>query len=668
MSPTAGRASAATTSTMSSKEESASVTIEAGVPDVDEPDLTAEEKARERARSIIGRVISDRYRVVELIAMGGMGAVYLGDHVHMKKRVAVKILHPASEDQPEIVTRFEREALVGAHVRHPSVASATDFGKLEDGSYFLILEYVEGKNLAEIIKEGRLSLRRATSIAAHLASGLDAAHALGIVHRDLKPRNIMVGNDGLPKLIDFGFAKVSVDKLPLTGNKDERGHKPLSRLTGVGVIFGTIAYLAPEAAHGMDAVDARSDLYALGVILYEMVTGKHPFDATDPVELFSQHRMTPPPPLEERAPGLVVPPELEAVIRKLLEKDPYERYQTAAEVVEALEAVPLPEEPDAESVAVRKSSRTPLTPLPGPSSKPAPPPPSRATADTLAEAPPPPAPVKAVAGNTSPLLYAVAVIAVAAIGAAIFFATQREPPTPVPVASDPAPTVTPPEPAPAAPTTPAPADLPDATAASTETATPAETDPAPTAEPADAPPPSDGTDWAASLVQAHRGRAWGEAEKAFFALAKQDPAAFKRKEIVKATRDLVAALAIEADGRADAIFEVLTDKLGTDGLDVLYEIVESLGKSQAAERAAAILRKKEVLDRATPAMRVAFELRDAPCNEKVAMFDRAAKEGDDRALTALLNFGRGCFPKSKPLDRAIIDLKKRLDDEKSGRQ
>jgi serine/threonine-protein kinase len=647
---------------MSSKEESASVTIEAGVPDMDEPDLTAEDKARERARSIIGRVISDRYRVVELIAMGGMGAVYLGDHVHMKKRVAVKILHPASEDQPEIVTRFEREALVGAHVRHPNIASATDFGKLEDGSYFLILEYVEGQNLAELIKQGRLSLRRATTIAMHLASALDAAHALGIVHRDLKPRNIMVDNAGLPRLIDFGFAKVSVDKLPLTGNREDRSHKPASRLTGVGVIFGTIAYLAPEAAHGMDAVDARSDLYALGVILYEMVTGKHPFDATDPVELFNQHRITPPPPLSERAPGLVVLPELEAVIRKLLEKDPYERYQTAAEVVEALEAVPLPEEPGAESAHVRRSSRTPLTPLP---SKSATPPPARPAADMLAEAPPP-APVKAAADNTSPLLYAVAGIAVAAIGAAVFFATQREPPRPVPVASEPLPVATAPGPVPAAPSAPMPADLPGVTSAAPQTATPAETDPAPTAEPAEEPPPSDGTNWAESLVQATRGRAWGDAQKAFLELAKRDPAAFKRKEVVKATRDVVAALAIEDDGRANAIFEVLTNKLGTDGLDVLYDIVESLGKSQAATRATEILREKEVLVRATPAMRVAFELRDAPCNEKMGMFDRAAKEGDDRALTALINFGRGCFPKSKPLDRAIIDLKKRLDAEKSG--
>jgi hypothetical protein len=275
--------------------------------------------------------------------------------------------------------------------------------------------------------------------------------------------------------------------------------------------------------------------------------------------------------------------------------------------------------------------------------------------------------VKAVAGNQSPLLlYAVAGIAIAAIGAAIFFATQREPPVAVPAPPEPAPTAASPAPAPTNPAAPAPADLPSVTPTTLQTAGPEDTAaPAPTAEPTEA-PADDGTDWSASLVQATRGRAWGEAEKAFFELAKRDPSAFKRKEVVKATREMAAALAIEGDGRADAIFEVLTDKLGSDGLDVLYEIVEAHGKSQAAERAAAILRKKEVISRATPAMRVAFELRDAPCNEMVGMFDRAAKEGDERALTALMNFGRGCFPKSKPLDRAITELKKRLDEEKSG--
>ncbi len=326
--------------------------------DVDQANADAQDKAIEHARSLIGQVISDRYKIVDLVAMGGMGAVYLGEHVLMHKRVAVKILHPESDDNPEIVARFEREALVGAHIDHPNIAHATDFGKLDDGSYFLILEYVEGKNLAEVIRNGWMKPRLVVHIARQLASGLSAAHELGIVHRDLKPRNVMLEAAFVPKLIDFGFAKVTVGKLPLTVSSEGR---PPSRLTGVGVIFGTINYLAPEAAHGMDAVDERADLYALGVMMYEMLTGKHPFDATDPVEMFSHHRMTPPPPFSVRAPGLTIPDELEAVVGKLLLKDPYERFPNAGAVMDALDALEISNEP-VEEIVARSRKFTPPPP------------------------------------------------------------------------------------------------------------------------------------------------------------------------------------------------------------------------------------------------------------------------------------------------------------------
>lgn len=334
------------------------VEADASIPDVDRANKDALTKAQGRAKELIGRVLSGRYRIVDLIAMGGMGAVYLGEHVHMHKRIAVKMLHPESEDHPEIVARFEREALVGAHVKHPNIANATDFGKLDDGSYFLVLEYVEGKSLADLIREGPMPAPRVARIARQIASALAATHELGIVHRDLKPRNVMVEAGSVPKLIDFGFAKVSVKKLPLTAGKEGEG-RPQSRLTGVGVIFGTINYLAPEAAHGMDAVDARADLYALGVMMYEMLAGKHPFEATDPVEMFGHHRTTKPPPFSSRAPGVVVPPELDAVVRKLLEKDPYERYQSANEVVEAIAALGIEEEPPAMSIARGKTPPPP---------------------------------------------------------------------------------------------------------------------------------------------------------------------------------------------------------------------------------------------------------------------------------------------------------------------
>ncbi|WP_437675522.1 protein kinase domain-containing protein [Sorangium sp. So ce131] len=308
-----------------------------------EPHLSPEEAAKQRAASYIGRVISRRYRIDEVVAMGGMGAVYRGEHVHMHKRVAIKILHPDAERLPELVQRFEREAIAGAHIQHRNVATATDFGEAEDGSFYLVLEYVRGTTLHEIIRRGPMPTARAVLIARQLAAALGATHAMNIVHRDVKPRNVMVveSHGDLVKLIDFGLAKVSVDQLrrsvasPESMRMGPESH-PV-RLTTAGVIFGTIAYLAPESALGMDFVDERADFYALGLIFYELLAGKHPFLAKDPVELFNQQRSAPVPAIAEHAPGVVVPPAIEAVVRRLLEKQPRARYQTAEDLIAALD-------------------------------------------------------------------------------------------------------------------------------------------------------------------------------------------------------------------------------------------------------------------------------------------------------------------------------------------
>jgi len=157
--------------------------------------------------SLIGTTLSGRYLIERLIGEGGMGAVYQAEHTHMRKRLAVKVLHPEMSRQPEVVARFEREAMAAAHIDHPNVAAATDFGKLEDGSFFLVLEFVEGHSLRDVIAAGRIELGRALHITHQIASALVRAHALGIVHRDLKPENILFTAEGRPLIADLGLAK-----------------------------------------------------------------------------------------------------------------------------------------------------------------------------------------------------------------------------------------------------------------------------------------------------------------------------------------------------------------------------------------------------------------------------------------------------------------------------
>ncbi|HSN97212.1 MAG TPA: serine/threonine-protein kinase, partial [Candidatus Nanopelagicales bacterium] len=294
---------------------------------------------RARAEAFLGQVLSNRYRVDSLVAMGGLGAVYAGEHVHMRKRVAIKILHASAEQEPEFVRRFEREAIAGAHVQHPNVAVATDFGEIGQGSHFLVLEYIQGVSLSELIARGPMPVGRALHIARQIASALEAIHAMGIVHRDLKPLNIMVAEEqgDLVKLIDFGFAKVPVDRLT-SQSPGGRGDLP-KRLTRQGMVFGTLSYLAPEAAEGMDSIEAPADLYALGLMLYEMVAGKHPFAAEDPIELFEQQRFAPPPLIAERAPGVDVPMALELLILRLLAKDPRRRFEDATALIAGLDEV-----------------------------------------------------------------------------------------------------------------------------------------------------------------------------------------------------------------------------------------------------------------------------------------------------------------------------------------
>jgi serine/threonine-protein kinase len=273
--------------------------------------------------SLVGQVIGRRYQVESMIGTGGMGTVYRVLHVHMRKTLALKVLHRELLAVEEVVARFEREAIAAARIEHPNVAKATDFGRLEDGSFYLVMEFVSGLCLSSLLTTGSLEVERALSIAAQVAAAIGAAHEAGIVHRDLKPDNVMLlerdGDVPLVKVLDFGIAKVQIS---------EAG--PSSQLTRMGAVFGTPEYMAPEQAAGA-AVDHRADLYALGVMLYEMLSGKPPFEDASIIELLSQQLTKPAPPLPDS-----VPEDVRSLVMALLAKDASERIQTAHEVGSAI--------------------------------------------------------------------------------------------------------------------------------------------------------------------------------------------------------------------------------------------------------------------------------------------------------------------------------------------
>jgi eukaryotic-like serine/threonine-protein kinase len=280
----------------------------------------------EVAPSLLGQVVAGRYRVEALLGEGGMGAVYRAEHVQLEKPVALKVLHPEMTSRPEVVRRFEREALASARIQHPHVVNATDFGKLEDGAFFLVLEYVSGKSLRRAIQErGALPPAQALGLAIQIADALAAAHQAGVVHRDLKPENVMLldaheGSVGFVKVLDFGIAKLSSTK---TGEA----------ITRHGAIFGTPEYMAPEQARG-DKVDERADLYALGIILYELLAGRVPFSAPEIVTVLLKQINDKPPPLPKS-----VPRALSDYLMSLLAKELGDRPASAQEVAKRLRAL-----------------------------------------------------------------------------------------------------------------------------------------------------------------------------------------------------------------------------------------------------------------------------------------------------------------------------------------
>jgi hypothetical protein len=281
------------------------------------------------ADPLIGSVVGDRYQLVEEIGSGGMAVVYRGEHLLLHKPVAVKVLHAELSTDETMAARFEGEAIAAARLEHPNVVSITDFGRTPDGRMFLVMEHLEGTPLSDIIAaEGSLRWERAVEIIRQTLRGLAHAHDMGVVHRDIKPSNIMVTAHPpareVAKIIDFGIAKIVSGTM--SGPRVE---------TQAGIIFGTADFLAPERLLGKGDSDPRSDLYAIGVILYEALTGQRPFHDEDPYAIVQRALKDDLPPPSRAVPEL--PAALDFVVARAMARDPDARYQTAREMLAALD-------------------------------------------------------------------------------------------------------------------------------------------------------------------------------------------------------------------------------------------------------------------------------------------------------------------------------------------
>jgi eukaryotic-like serine/threonine-protein kinase len=603
--------------------------------------------------ALVGAVLGGRYRIIRLIGEGGMGAVYQAEHTHMRKRLAVKVLHPEMSRLPEVVTRFEREAMAAAHMDHLNVAGATDFGKLDDGSFFLVLEYVEGDSLRDALAKGRLELGRALHILRQIASALARAHALGIVHRDLKPENIMLvlrdGDTNFVKVLDFGIAKVPV------GSLFGDAQAPGQALTQIGMVYGTPEYMAPEQALGQP-VDGRADLYALGAMAFEMISGVRPYNHESKVTLLGMHVAAPIPKMADRAPDALIPPEIDAIVSRLLAKDANARFADARALIEALDAIttklieigaiaesvplsslaqsprasaprlPRPDAASASPLALGPTKRAESTPNPiaAPGS-------SRALARLWAWAR-----SKPVAGAVSML----GVVALVALAAFASFAIARRG-----------------------------AGAPDSSAAGAGEAGSVKATPAPADTKGDA-------IVASAQATIDRGD-FATAIDVLVGLEKKDPAradvhmlleraytgARNPHEAMRETGlwlavdpNAVTDLKMQEDVRNAALikdtqddaFGLLESKMGARGVDILYDIAHGASGRlypQAALRAKHSLDLEDVRGRASPALEVLLAFRDSKsCDEKRALLERVRDQGDARMLAVLQPYEatRGC--------------------------
>jgi serine/threonine protein kinase len=604
--------------------------------------------------SLVGTTLSGRYRIERLIGEGGMGAVYQAEHTHMRKRLAVKVLHPEMSRMSEVVARFEREAMAAAHIDHPNVAAATDFGKLEDGSFFLVLEFVEGSSLREVITEGRLELGRAMHVTRQIASALGRAHALGIVHRDLKPENVMLvrreNDPDFVKVLDFGIAKVPIGGL--IGEPKTTG--PTGQvLTQLGMVYGTPEYMAPEQALGQP-IDARADLYALGVMTFEMIVGARPYEHESKVTLLGMHVTAPIPKMRDRAADANVPAEVDAIVTRLLAKEASARFADSKELVDALDAA-------GALLAATGRIAEPLQPL------------SRGQGALPTSLRLTPSPVNAALALSPTSLANPVVIAprgrlASLVGATLNQALRSAPswmtPKRVTVAAASLAAVLLALVVFAASSHGGPAPAGSAVGSSESPAPPRPPDPQTDDVIATALSKIDKGDFATAideltavekagpdradehqlLERAYTGvRNSREAMREGGLWLASEPNASTDPKLQEDVRN--AALFKEAQ---DDAFALLESKMGSLGIDILYDI--AFGASgrqypQAATRARHSLEVDDVRGRASPALAVLLDFRDAKaCDAKRALLDRAGDHGDARMLLLLQPYvaTRGC--------------------------
>jgi serine/threonine protein kinase len=299
-------------------------------PDPD-PGSTAEPL---RVDQLVGTVLADRYEIVRRIGEGGMGAVYEARHTVIGKRVAVKVLLEKFLEKPDLVARLLQEARLASSIGHENIVDVTDFGTTTDGRAFVVMEFLEGESLAQlVIRDAPLPVERSLRITRQVASALGAAHAKGIVHRDVKPENVYLvrrGDADFVKVVDFGVSKAvhATDESP-----------EWQRLTRTGMVLGTPLYMSPEQARGGEDVDSRADIWAVGVMLYECLTGEVPFRAPNYLGVISQvltKEATSPTGLR---PELGIPPAVETVVMRALEKDRERRYQRMSDLERDLDRI-----------------------------------------------------------------------------------------------------------------------------------------------------------------------------------------------------------------------------------------------------------------------------------------------------------------------------------------